>query len=267
MKLLEALYRISSPSGMEAGMIGFITRRLREMDVDYSIDQLGNIYATKGDADTYPCIVAHADEVHPPHGKGFELMNLGSIIFGYDRIGKTFAGIGADDKNGIWICLKCLEEFDALKCAFFVGEEYGCVGSGSAHMPFFDDCRFVLQCDHKGNGDLITSINGQRLCSEEFIRAVDPARYGYTPTQGMTTDIFALKCNGLKVSCANISCGYYDPHTDHEHTDLRDLRKSLRFVRHIIADCREVYAHRHTPLGYGGWRWFGVYDDSPMRHL
>lgn len=120
------------------------------------------------------------------------------MIVGYDRKRKRMAGIGADDKNGIWICLKCLEDFKAVKCAFFVQEEIGCIGSGHADMSFFSDCRFVIQCDRKGNGDMVTQINGMRLCSNEFISAVDPRRYGYKPAQGLATDVAALKGTGWK---------------------------------------------------------------------
>ena len=166
-----------------------------------------------------------------------------SMIVGYDRKRKRMAGIGADDKNGIWICLKCLEDFKAVKCAFFVQEEIGCIGSGHADMSFFSDCRFVIQCDRKGNGDMVTQINGMRLCSNEFISAVDPRRYGYKPAQGLATDVAALKRNGLEVSCVNLSCGYYEPHTDNEYTILADLCKCYRFVRHIICCHKETSTH------------------------
>ena len=95
------------------------------------------------------------------------------MIVGYDHKRKRMTGIGADDKNGIWICLKCLEDFKAVKCAFFVQEEVGCIGSGHADMSFFSDCRFVIQCDRKGNGDMVTQINGMKLCSNDFISAID----------------------------------------------------------------------------------------------
>jgi hypothetical protein len=35
-------------------------------------------------------------------------------------------GLGADDKNGIWIALQCLKKYDTVKVAFFVSEEVGC---------------------------------------------------------------------------------------------------------------------------------------------
>lgn len=61
-----------------------------------------------------------------------------------------------------------------MKCAFFVQEETGCIGSGEADMDFFADCRFVLQCDRKGDSDLVTRISGMDLCSEEFLERVNP---------------------------------------------------------------------------------------------
>lgn len=76
-----------------------------------------------------------------------------------------------------------------VKCAFFVQEEVGCIGSSHADMSFFSDCRFVIQCDRKGNGDMVTQINGMKLCSNEFISAIDFRKYGYKPAQGLNTDV------------------------------------------------------------------------------
>ena len=67
--------------------------------------------------------------------------------------------------------------------------------------------------------------------------------YGYKPAQGLATDVAALKRNGLEVSCVNLSCGYYEPHTDNEYTILADLCKCYRFVRHIICCHKETSTH------------------------
>ena len=55
MKLLKKLYEISSPSRNEQVMCKFIKSLLLGMKVDFSEDKYGNIYATKGESDTYPC--------------------------------------------------------------------------------------------------------------------------------------------------------------------------------------------------------------------
>ena len=119
-------------------------------------------------------------------------------------------------------------------------------------MDFFADCRFVLQCNRKGDSDLVTRISGMDLCSEEFLERVDPEKYGYRATCGMHTDVYALKRRGLK-SPVNISCGYYEPHTNHEYTVLRDLAKCYRLVRHIVHSHKEVSRHEPSP-GRGSWQ-------------
>ena len=86
---------------------------------------------------------------------------------------------------------------------------------------------------------MVTQINGMKLCSNEFISAIDVRKYGYKPAQGLNTDVAALKRNGLEVSCINLSCGYYEPHTDNEYTVVADLCKCYRFVRHIICCHKE----------------------------
>ena len=227
-------------------MMTFLCSYIKQLpgNISVSKDKFGNLYVIKGEAETYPCLVSHLDQVsHCRHSKDFRAVEAKGILFGYSPSKRRFENLGADDKNGIWICLKCLEDFKAVKCAFFVQEEVGCIGSGHADMSFFSDCRFVIQCDRKGNGDMVTQINGMKLCSNDFISAIDFRRYGYKPAQGLATDVAALKRNGLEVSCVNLSCGYYEPHTDNEYTILADLCKCYRFVRHIICCHKETSTH------------------------
>ena len=70
------------------------------------------------------------------------------------------------------------------------------------------------------------------------------------------TDVETLKEKGLSISAINLSCGYYNPHTDEEVTIKRDLKKCWRLVQHIIEDCTETYPHE--PGGYG---FYDMYDD------
>ena len=64
MELLKKLYKVYSPSGKERTMIKFIwnyTKRITGTKVE--TDAAGNLYITKGEAESYPCIVAHLDQV------------------------------------------------------------------------------------------------------------------------------------------------------------------------------------------------------------
>lgn len=246
MKLLEQLYSISSPSTKEKKMRSFLINKIRSIkDAKYSIDAIGNIYITKGKGESFPCLAAHIDEVHLSHSQDYEIVNHNNeIIFGYDTKERRFQGIGADDKNGIWVCLKCLELFPLLKCVFFVQEEIGCIGSQEADMTFFRDCRFVVQCDRKGNQDIITKINNTSICSLTFLKQISPSLFGYNQNHGLSTDVYQLKLNGLGISCINLSCGYYYPHSEHEMTNIADLNKCLDYVQYIIANCTDIYPHK-----------------------
>jgi putative aminopeptidase FrvX len=65
-KLVDIL---STPTycGQEQYLIAKITRYLNESNLDYVIDEHGNIYVTKGklnEGEFYPMFVAHTDTVH-----------------------------------------------------------------------------------------------------------------------------------------------------------------------------------------------------------
>jgi hypothetical protein len=74
----------------------------------------------------------------------------------------------------------------------------------------------------------------------------------------MMTDVLTLKENGLAVSCVNLSCGYYDPHSDHEFIVKRDLLNCLSFVEHIIENCTKTYPHEYD-YKMGGFYGFDDY--------
>lgn len=255
-----------SPSRGEKKMKKFVRRWVRDNVPDAKImnDNAGNVYVTRGIADTYPCVVAHLDQVQTKHSEDFEVLDCGPILIGYSEKNHRQEGLGADDKNGIWVALKCLAKYDTMKAAFFIGEEIGCVGSTQADMQFFEDCRFVLQCDRRNGNDLITNA-GVQLASEEFVIATNYWDYGYKEANGLMTDVQELKYNGLGVSALNISCGYYAPHTDEEFTNKAELWNCLAFVENIIENCTDVYPHEYVApvvdnYCYKGGKWGNYYD-------
>jgi len=253
MKLLKQLYSIHSKSGKETKLRNFIINYVKRTIPDCTIkkDIKGNLYITRGISETYPVLVAHLDQVQDTHSSDFRAIEAEGLIFGYSKKYRRTEGLGADDKNGIWIALKCLKKYDILKVAFFVEEETGCQGSTIADMDFFKDARFVIEPDRRGRSDLITSIGGMELCSPEFLQAINYKDFGYKETDGLMTDIDALKDNGLSVSCINLSCGYYNPHTSNEFTVIQDLQNCRRFIERIIENCTDVYPHVSEFYGRG----------------
>lgn len=246
MKRLKEMYSIHSPSGREGAIIRFIAKWIKNnvVDAQLSIDhENNNIYITRGKSETYPCVVAHLDQVQKRHSKDFVAVEDSDIIFGYSPKFRRQEGLGADDKNGIWIALKMIEKYDVIKVALFGSEEVGCIGSSNADMSFFDNVRFVIEADRRGYKDMVTSIGMFPLCSPEFIQDAKPEMFGYAECDGMMTDVLALKENGLSVSCINLSCGYYAPHTDVEYTCKSDLMNCKAFVEYIIENLVDVYPH------------------------
>ena len=251
-ELLKSLYKVFSPSMNEKKMRRFIKRHINNNISGVTIvqDKAGNLLITKGESDSYPCICVHMDQVQHLHPKDFTCVENDDVIFGYSTKERKQFGLGADDKNGLFIALECLASYDAIKCAFFVGEEIGCKGSGAVDISFFDDCRYCIQIDRRGNSDMVTDIYSE-MCSEEFINDVDCHSHGYEISDGLMTDVAELRERGVEVSCINLSCGYYEPHTDYEFTSKSDLHKCYDFVCHIIENCTKKYKYEY----FGGSRY------------
>jgi hypothetical protein len=189
-------------------------------------------------------MVAHMDTVHDIIDD-FRVVAIDDRLTGFDALTMTQSGIGGDDKVGIYIALECLRTFDEIKIAFFRDEEVGCLGSYEADLTFFEDCRFVLQCDRRGNSDFVINASGVGLSSEAFQDDVLPiiSGYGYSFAHGAMTDVMALKESKVKCSVANISCGYYNPHCPDEYVDVVDVENCLSMCKDIIEWCNGEYPH------------------------
>jgi putative aminopeptidase FrvX len=236
MELLKQLYTINSRSGNEVAIRQLILEMLRGSEVLVNVDFLGNVYITKGVASPYPCLAAHLDEVHSPENRLIE--EFDGIVSAKNELGEL-VGLGADDKNGIWIALQLLQELPDLKVAFFVEEERkgdlnGCRGAHVADLSFFSDCKYIIECDRKGRSDFVVEGRGIPLCPPDFIPGTILEKFGYEPVQGGRTDVVELKMRGLDIPVCNLSCGYYNAHQCDEYTNLYDLQNALSFVREVL---------------------------------
>ena len=246
MQLLRQLYAIHSPTGYEWPMILFVRDYVFEHipETEVRFDKLGNLYITKGKAGVgYPTLACHLDQVQKLHSEDFEVKEEDGILYGWSEQNQRREGLGADDKNGIWICLRCLEECPRLKVFMAVGEEKGCIGSHHADMSFFTDSLYVLEPDCKGGLEVHTNLKEIPCASEEFIEALQLEANGYILTDGKGSDIFALTLNGIGVSCANIPAGYHNPHKDDEYTVINELEHCLTFVIKAVNTLNCPYQH------------------------
>ena len=269
-ELLYQLYAIHSPSGNEKKMRKYLKRLAKQFGAESAeVDAAGNLLIQKGQSESYPCLAAHMDQVQDFHSKDFQVLECGNDVIGYSPKCHKQQGLGADDKNGIFICLELLQRVDAIKVAFFVGEECGCIGSSRVDLEWFKDCRFIIEPDRKGRCDLITSMYCGEVCSKEFIDAIQYKQFGYKQDHGTITDVGTLTERGVGISCLNLSCGYYDAHSDHEITNIAELENCLNFVEWIVTNCTEVYPFEGAGMdaGFGrhskgmrrvsDWDWYG----------
>lgn len=233
MELLKRLYSINSKSGHEAEIKGLVLASIADVDAVVEYDDFGNIFITKGVAESYPCVTAHLDEVHTSEER--VIVDQEGSIFAVDASGER-VGFGADDKNGVWIILKLLHELPTLKVVLFVeeerdGDKAGCRGSRACSLDFFDNVTALLALDRKGGTEVVTVGKGDvRLCDDDFVPQQLRAEYGYECVNGGRTDVVALKERGLETPCCNIGCGYYNAHKSDEYTLVAELHKAHDFV-------------------------------------
>lgn len=231
--LLKKLYMIPSLSGDEGRMRDFIKSYISRniYGCEVTEDSAGNLYVRKGEADIYPAMCAHMDEVH--YQKNRRIIFDGDLVYGKSRRGERI-GIGADDKNGIYAILETLRERPVMKALLTVVEENGGVGAGRADLGFLYDCSIVMECDRKGNSDLITSIYGTCICDDETRDKLLGLGYGFKEEIGIFTDVYVLKRRGLKAPCVNVSAGYYYPHINDECTVLSELDNTVKFAGAVM---------------------------------
>lgn len=246
--LLKSLYVIHSPTGNEWGMICFVRQWIAEQvpEATVRMDHLGNLYITKGEAgEGYPTLACHLDQVQTLHSDDFEVREEEGMLYGWSEQNQRREGLGADDKNGIYVCLRCLKECPRLKAFMAVGEEKGCFGSNRADMAFFADSLYVLEPDCKGSVEPHAVLRGIPCASEEFIEALQLEANGYTLTEGKTSDILALTYNNIGVSCINLPVGYHNPHKDDEYTVMEEMEQCLAFVKQTVENLIEKFPHHY----------------------
>lgn len=256
------------------------------------VDDLGNIFVqvSKEDASAADTIFSsHLDTVHSTAG----LIDL-YISTGPNEANKdfVFAGkvdktegpsvLGADDKVGVYIMLRMIEQHIPGTYIFHVGEECGCVGSKEivrTYKQAYEGKKRCIAFDRKGYNDVITSQRGRNCCSKEFeialsnqlndaVKAMSASNdlgedYTFSGASGAYTD--SAEYMGDVPECTNLSVGYFDQHTEAERFDIYWL-ESLFIPALFKINWEELPTERDPKAvtsysGYGGRRNYGGYDD------
>ena len=262
-KDLIEIMSIQSETYKTSRMENYIKKRLKRMNLGYTTDNYGNIYTTKGYADIYPSMVCHIDTVHDINNNA-RVVHLEDNLLAIDINTMERYGIGGDDKVGIYITFAMLEHFESFKAVFFLDEESGCTGSSKADFTYFEDCSIVLQCDRRGYDDFVTNISGTILSDETLHNDIDHilTKYNRTKVHGGITDVGQIAENST-VQVANMSCGYYKPHTNNEYIVISEVESTKQMCMEILqTTSHQLYriTSDRISYGYNAYHWDYDYD-------
>lgn len=204
-------------------------------NIETKLDQYGNLYVEKGKADVVNCVVAHLDINQRTKSDNIYIANIGEWILGIDKDTGLQIGLGHDDKTGVYFAIKALSEFDNIKAFFPLDEEIGCVGSKNSDPTFFENVGFMVQLDRRGSSDISNYTNGNDVVTketeEEFKDILE--KYNYKFCRCVATDVGYL-VGIVDIQGVNISCGYYDEHSDKEVLSTIDYDNAERFALSIL---------------------------------
>ena len=238
--LLLDIFKISSPSNKEDKMKAFIKAYLTINTIDFDTDKMGNIFNLNiKDA---PVLSSHMDTVEDVI-KDSHLMKYVRIYEDpeYGKYLRGYGVIGGDDKCGIFIILSLLKKYhNKLNFIFSVNEEHGMTGiKAVVDDQKFDNVTYGIVLDRRGAGDIICVDKnyGTKLFEDELKRV--GTNFGYKPAAGASSDAGYI---AEKVSCANLSVGYYNPHTKKEFVILEDMKNAMDYTENIISELNSKFA-------------------------
>lgn len=245
-KLLEKCLKLQAESNnneQQQAIFDAVAKMIPD-NCTITYDTYGNMYIVKGVADIYPCVVAHVDQVHK-YCADFNVIKTGDVFLAFDPTAGRQVGVGGDDKCGIYLTIRALQDFPACKVVLFKNEEVGCKGSAACNIDFFSDVSFIIQGDRKHNEhDCINHTNGVQTTSSAFEASAKHilAAHGYSFAKGSCTDIGELVCRDVGCCTMNLACGYFGAHTASEI-----VRVSL------LAKCEEFMFAMFHELGHTRW--------------
>jgi putative aminopeptidase FrvX len=250
---LKKILSIPSLYGREEKVRKYIADWATSRNIPHYTDKIGNIYLTKGESEFYPCMVAHMDTVHKIEYEGIDIVEetyvksktdyssvcegqqvLRGYIKGKPHTNVNRTGCGGDDKAGIFLALEIMDKFDVMKCAFFVSEEIGCIGSKEADPDFFGNVAYTIQHDSPENDTISWYCSGYQLFSSEWAKpgVVIDEETGKNKFEGKIGDL--LYDHGVRIfarhpftdvsqltkkfdfECINLPAAYYQYHTANE---------------------------------------------------
>lgn len=229
----------------EYRMVMFIIIWAKRNNINYEMDDYGNLYLTKGvldEGESYPCVTSHLDTVqdnqiiYAKAGANLEVKT--SIEDGKHKIYVDDFGIGGDDKAGILLSLSMFKFFDKLKACFFLEEEIGNVGSSHLNKDWFNNVGYVIGYDSPDLNRAAYKCAGVKLMNKAFFteNGLDEIckKHGLDDFRAEPyTDVVQIR-KQTNVMCMNFGTGYYRCHMPNEYCIIEDMDAALDMGVEII---------------------------------
>lgn len=229
MIVLKKLYEISNNSGKEKRISKAIQTILHNKSIKFNVDKHGQIFYFKKNT---PLISCHLDSVFST--APVEIKRKKGCLYGIDRYG-ALTGLGADDKNGIWIMLKMLDKYrNNISFVFSVQEESGGTMFSKLlenNSKIVESMKYCIVLDRKGSSDIIGTTN--YYCDSDFEDEISDIgkTHCYKPASGLFSDADRIS---EYLNTVNLSVGYFNPHSIREYTHIESVYNALIFTDNIL---------------------------------
>lgn len=214
-----------------------------------------NMLAVRGDPNV--CLVAHTDICRDHAYDSPDVDPIIKIKQVNDEIQAIIQDrycnfqVGGDDRLGVaintWIALNTGYDMGLL---FTTDEEIGVVSAEYLNFSELLDFDILVQVD-RGNhsNQLVVSIGGHELCSDNtakrLLKIASDINLPREPVNGMLTDVFAIKTNGMCKNAVNMTCGYHNSWgaDKTEFINIQESKDTMKYVSNIIKD---YYLNKNT---------------------
>ncbi len=188
-------------------------------------------------------LVAHLDTVHPEPVRDICRSGDGTILM-------SPQGIGGDDRAGVYMALRILEQA-CCHVLFCEDEEAGGQGAQKfAASGLTPEVNYIVEMDRRGHNDAVFYGCDNR----EFVDFI--TEFGFQEAYGSFSDISVIAPH-LGIAAVNISAGYYNEHRPHEHINLAHVEHNITRILEMVLTPAEQFEYVERDV-YG----FGAFDSQ-----
>lgn len=238
--LLTEVLNVPTCSYHEHLIIAWLLDYFQQQAIPAWRDEMGNVYATKGqpvDDAFYPVVMAHLDTVHTLAPLVVRQQDDALTAWNPNNLQQQM-GIGGDDKAGLFICLEMFKRLPALKGAFFVCEEVGCLGSKGCDKSFFKDAGYALMFDAPCDNILSYTCDGVQLFPDsgpfsDLALPLLTEHRVFLWQRHPYTDAATVK-RFTNIAVMNLPAGYFNLHTSQEYVSIKAVQNSADLGERLL---------------------------------